>query len=57
MYKTRAANDRRQKEEQGALDIAVHVSQEPAVQSESTVFPSRAFVDRGAAATLCNILG
>ena len=60
LYKTRAANDRRQKGEQEAQDTAVRVAQGPAVENESTVFPpskplhlykTRASVDRGAAAT------
>jgi hypothetical protein len=36
MYKTRAANDRRQKEEQEAQDIAARVAQEQAVENEPT---------------------
>ena len=60
MCKTRASNDRRQKEEQEAQDIVARVAQEPAVENESTVFPpsepfclykTRAPIDRGAAAT------
>ena len=57
MCKTRASNDRRQKEEQEAQDIAARVAQEPAVGMSQPLFlhpdlftcTMRAFVGRGPA--------